>query len=222
MATATISPPVNIHASPGVVFHGVTWADYEAMLRIVGNRPIRVTYDQGEMELMSPLWRHGSEPFLMGSMILILSEELGIPFEAADPVTLRRADLDRGAEPDKLFYFRENGAKIRGKRSIDLTIDPPPDLVIEADLTSSSIPKLPIFAALGIPEVWRLDEDELQFLHLQVDGSYLPSDHSLAFPMLPRADVARLLEEAEVMDKMAWVRRFRAYVRANFLPADPA
>jgi Uma2 family endonuclease len=212
MATvATKSPP-----APSVVFHDVTWDDYEAMLRIVGERHIRVNYDRGEMEIMSPLFRHGNSSFLLGSMVSVLVVELDIPFEPADPVTLRRPDLEKGVEPDKLFYFRDNAAKVRGKRDLDLTIDPPPDLVIESDLTSSSIPRLPIFAAMGIPEVWRFDDDELQFLHLQPDGTYQLRDRSLAFPLLPLTDAARFLEQGQDSDKTAWIRGFQTFVRDNY------
>src|SRR3954470_3871406 len=81
------------------VFDGVSWDDYEAMLRIVGDRPIRVTYDRGRMEIMSPLWAHGSPSYLLGRMIDILAEELDLTYEPADPVTFRRHDLEKGAEP---------------------------------------------------------------------------------------------------------------------------
>jgi Uma2 family endonuclease len=220
MATVAVkSPPV-----PGVVLHGVSWADYEAMLRIVGNRPIRINYDRGRMEIMSPLWRHGNGPFLLGRMVDTLVDELEIPYEGADPVTFRRPDLERGVEPDRCFYFRDNAARVRGKRSLDMAVDPPPDLVIEADLTSSSIPRLPIFAALGIPEVWRLDDDEeLQFLHLQPDATYQPRDRSRAFPEFLLADAARFLEQGQDSDKMALIRTFRAFVREVLVhrPGEP-
>ena len=207
--------------SPGIVLHGVTWADYEAQLRIVGNRRIRINYDRGRMEIMSPPWRHGNGSFLLGCMVSVLVEEMGIPFEPADPVTLRRPDLEKGVEPDKLFYFGDNAARVRGKRDLDLTVDPPPDLVIESDLTSSSIPRLPIFAALGIPEVWRLDDEDLHFLHLQPDGTYQPRDRSRAFPNFPLADAARFLEQGQDSDKTAWIRGFRAYVRETLVPRNP-
>jgi Uma2 family endonuclease len=207
--------------SPGVVFHGVTWADYEAQLRIIGERHIRVNYDRGEMEIMSPLYRHGNGAYLLGRMVDTLTDELDIPVDAADPVTLRRPDLAKGVEPDKLFYFGANEALVRGKWDLDLTVDPPPDLIIEADLTASSVPRLPIFAALGIPEVWRLDGEDLQFLHLQPDGTYQPRDRSRAFPNFTVADAARFLEEGQGSEKTAWIRSFRAFVREVVVPARP-
>ena len=213
MATASAARPL-----PGVVLHDVPWADYEAMLRIVGERHIRVNYDRGRMEIMSPLKWHGNGSYLLGRMVDTLTDELNIPVEHADPVTLRRPDLERGVEPDKLYHFGANAARVRGSREFDLTVDPPPDLVIEVDVTASSVPRLPIFAALRIPEVWRLDGADLLFLHLQPDGTYLPLDRSRAFPDLPLADAARFLEQGQGSDKTAWIRSFRAYVRDTLMP----
>src|SRR3954452_16285076 len=169
----------------GFVFDGVSWDDYEAMLRIVGNRPIRVTYDRGRMEIMSPLWTHGNPSYLIGAMVAILVEELGIRFEPADPVTFRHRDLEKGAEPDKCFYFGENAARVCGKRDIVLPDDSPPDLVVEVDLTASSLERFPIFAALGVPEIWRLSDRGLEFLPLQPNVTYRAGDRSRAFPDLP-------------------------------------
>ncbi len=208
MATVTKTSP-----SPSVVINDLTWADYEAMLKIVGDRPIRINYDRGRMEIMSPLPKHGNGSYLLGHMVDILIEELDIDYQPADPVTLRRSDLEKGVEPDKLYYFGENAGKVRGKWDLDLTIDPPPDLIIEVDVTSSSVPRLPIFAALGISEVWRIDGDDLQFLHLQPDGTYYPRDLSLAFPNFPLADAARFLEEGQTAHRNIWIRSYRAYVR---------
>jgi Uma2 family endonuclease len=209
MATAT-QPRV----SPGILLEGVPWADYEAQLRIIGDRHIRVNYDSGRMEIMSPRWRHGNDGLLLGLMVHELVMELDIQFEGADPVTLKRPDLEKGAEPDRLFYFGENAAKVQAIRVLDLNVSPPPDLVIEVDVTASSVPRLPIFAALGIPEVWRIDDDEeLQFLHLQPDGTYQPRDRSRAFPALRVAEAARFLEQGQGANKTVWIRTFRAYVR---------
>jgi Uma2 family endonuclease len=218
MATAT-----RPRTSPGIVLEGVPWADYEAQLRIIGNRPIRVNYDSGRMEIMSPLKRHGNGSYILGWMVDVLVEELDVEVDPADPVTLCRPDLEKGIEPDKLYHFGENATKVQELRTFDLTVDPPPDLVIEVDVTSSSVPRLPIFAALGIPEVWRIDDDEeLQFLHLQPDGTYQPRDHSRAFPTLPVAEAARFLEQGQGARKIVWVRAFRAYVRDVLAPQNQA
>ena len=102
---------------------------------------------------MSPLrlWRQGVVSYLLGRMVDTLTEEFDIPQFPADPVTLKRPDLAKGIEPDKLYFFGDNAARVRGLNELDLTIDPPPDLIIEVDETSTSTPGLPIFASLGIP-----------------------------------------------------------------------
>jgi Uma2 family endonuclease len=217
MATVTRPRPFS-----SVVLEGVTWDDYEAQLRIIGDRHIRVNFDNGRMELMSPLWRHGNSGYLLGRMIDTLVDELDIQVEGADPVTLKRHDLLKGVEPDRLFYFGANAAMVQMIRDLDLTISPPPDLVIEVDITSSSVPRLPIYAALGIPEIWRIDDDdELQFLHLQPDGTYQPQPQSRAFPALPVAEVARFLEQGQGANKTAWIKTFRAYVHDVIVPQNP-
>lgn len=212
MATVAETP-----VSSGVVFHDVTWADYEAQLRIVGDRPIRVTYDRGTMEVFMPSFGHEDDAYRLGRMIDALTEELDIPVEAGRTTTHKRQDLDRGVEPDQCYWFGENARRMTGKRQLDLTIDPPPTLAIEVDITQSSLDRLPIFAALGIPEVWRLVAGMLQFLHLQPDGSYQPRDTSLAFPVLSSAELTRFLEQGRAVDVTAWVRSFRAFVRKSLI-----
>jgi Uma2 family endonuclease len=215
MATVTRPRPQGSSGPglPGVVFEGVDWADYEAMLRIVGDRPIRVTYDRGRMEVMSPIWRHGNVSYLLGRLIDVLTEERDVPVEAGDPVTFKRQDLEKGVEPDKCYYLGDRAALVRGKARLEMGVDPPPDLVVEADVSHSSLDRLNIHAALGVREVWRFDGNAIQFLHLQADGSYHPHDSSLNFQDLDLAVVARFLERALDSDKTAWVRSFRAHVR---------
>ena len=219
--------PIQVHYDRGrmeivspVWWEGVSWADYEEQHRIIGSRRLRVTYDSGSMEIMAPiLWRHGNDGYLLGRMVDTLAEELDIPFAGADPVTLKRPELGKGVEPDRLYFFGENAAKVRSIRDLDLAVYPPPDLVIEVDLTSSSIPRLPVFAALGIPEVWRAEAGEdLLFLHLQPDRTYQTQTHSRVFPPLPVAEAARFLEQGRDTDAATWIRAFRAYVRDTLVP----
>jgi Uma2 family endonuclease len=217
MATTT-SPSNAVAPEPArFVFEDVSWDDYEAMIRIVGDRPVRVTYDQGRMEIMSPTYGHENTAYLLGRLVDALSEELDIPVEGGDTATLRRKDLGRGTESDKCYWLRENCERVRGKKRLDLETDPPPDLVIEVDVTSSSIDKLPIFAALGIREVWRLENDSLCFLQLRSGGSYAEAESSLNFPRLEVGAVAQFLERAALTDKTAWIKAFRTFVRTKLV-----
>jgi Uma2 family endonuclease len=213
MATVTEAPD-----RTSVVLEDVTWEEYEAQLRIIGDRHIRVNYDDGRMEIMSPLSRGGNRSYILGRMVDTLTEEFDIPHFPADAVTLKRPDLAKGVEPDKLYFLRANAAKVRRLLDLDLTVDPPPDLIIEVDETFSSVPRLPIFAALKILEVWRIKGGVLQFLYLQSDGSYVARDRSRAFPSLTLQEAARFLEEGLCSDPTPWIRSFRAFVRDILVP----
>ena len=218
MATATAGPPKRTPTSSGIVFHGVTWDDYEAMLRIVGDRPIRVTYDQGEMEIFMPSYGHNDDAFLLGRMVDLLTEELEILYRGGDTTTHKRADLDKGAEPDKCYWFGPKARRMAGKRQLDLSRDPAPDLIIEVDVTRTSLDRLKIFAAMRVPEVWRSTGRSLQFLHLQADGSYQPRPASRYFPALTATSVAQFLKDGRTVDKPTWIRSFRAFVREKVVP----
>ena len=126
MATVTHPTMPGPAITPGVVFQGVTWDDYEAMLRIVGERPIRVTYDRGRMEVFMPSFGHEDDAHLLGLMVESLTDELHIPVKAGRSTTHRRRDLDRGTEPDQCYWFGENARHMIGKRQLDLSIDPRP------------------------------------------------------------------------------------------------
>jgi Uma2 family endonuclease len=219
MATATAGSRKRAMTSSGIVFHDVTWDDYEAMLKIVGDRAIRVTYDQGEMEIFMPSYGHNDDAFLLGRMVDLLTEELEIPYRGGDTTTHKREDLDKGAEPDKCYWFGRNARHMAGKRQLDLSRDPAPDLIIEVDVTRTSLDRLQIFAAMKVPEVWRSTSRALQFLHLQEDGTYQPRPTSRNFPALTVSSVAQFLKEGRTADSTDWIRSFRAFVREKIVPA---
>jgi hypothetical protein len=104
---------------------------------------------------------------------------------------------------------------VRGKRCIDLRVDPPPDLAIEIDITRSSLDRLSIYADLGLPEIWRLDEQGVTFHILQPDGQYATSERSLAFPLLTSSDVGRFAALRGQMDENAVIREFRAWMQQS-------
>src|SRR5262249_26959011 len=150
---------------------------------------------QGTMEVFMPSFGHDGDAYLLGRMVDMLTEELEIDVTGGDTTTHKRQDLDKGAEPDQCYWLRDNAQRVRGKRQLDLKIDPVPDLVIEVDVTHTSLDRLKIFAALGVPEVWRSDSRTLQFLHLQDDGTYLSRTISRNFLALRVSAVARFLKQ---------------------------
>jgi Uma2 family endonuclease len=218
MATATTRSRRRTPNSTGFVFDDVTWDDYERMLQIVGDGPIRVTYDQGTMEVFMPSFGHNSDAYLLGRMVDFLTEELEIDMEGGDTTTHKRQDLEKGAEPDKCYWFKDNARRVRGKRTLDFNVDPVPDLIIEVDVTRTSLDRLKIFAALRVPEVWRSKGQTLQFLHLQGNGTYRSRATSRNFPTLRVSSVARFLKQSRTASKTAWVRSFRAFVREHVVP----
>src|SRR5437899_2960095 len=154
-----------------VVLRKVSWETYEGLLagQEDSSAP-RFTYDRGTLEIMSPLPEHEEVNRALASLVENVAVEWRMSFRNLGSTTFKREDLGRGFEPDSCFYL-QNAERMRGKARIDLTVDSPPDLVIEIDVTHSSLDKLPIYAALGVPEVWRSDGSGLAILVLE-EGVY--------------------------------------------------
>jgi Uma2 family endonuclease len=133
----------------------------------------------------------------------------GVEWRGFGSTTYKRKDLRKGFEPDACFYFKNEG-RMRGKKRLNLAVDPPPDLVIEIDITRPSLNKLPLFADFGIPEVWRFDGQELEILHLR-DGEYFKNTNSLALPLVTADVVSHFLHEGERTGRLAWTRKIRAW-----------
>jgi Uma2 family endonuclease len=197
-----------------LVLHGVDWRTYSQLLRAFAERPsVRLTYDRGVLEIMSPLLEHDTDGRLLARFVTTLTEELGLPVLSAGSTTFRRRKRRRGLEADESFWIA-NEPQVRGKRRIDLRVDPPPDLAIEVDVARSSLNRMSIYAALGVPEVWRLEAPQtLTFNVLQPAGAYAAAAHSLSFPMIAPADLVNFLLLRDQAEENAIVRQFRTWVR---------
>jgi len=179
MATAT---PV-IYADPQVVLPNVSWETYERLLEDLSDCSVpHLTYDRGVLEILSPTQEHEYFNRTLNLIVEIVAAELDVNVRVLGSSTFKRKDLKRGFEPDSCFYVA-SAKRIRGKKRLDLSIDPPPDLIIEIDITTSSVPKMPIFAHFGVPEVWQYDGKSLRMSKLQGD-EYTSIDRSLSFPLL--------------------------------------
>src|SRR5215831_8087758 len=154
-----------------VILHGVSWETYKRLLAdFAESHAAHFAYNRGVLEIRVPSAKHEEANRTMALLIEMLALELDVSVRNLGSTTFKREDLSRGFEPDSCFYL-QNAARIRGNSRIDLTVDPPPDLVIEVDVTHSSLDKLPIYAALGVPEVWRSDGTRLAILILE-GGTY--------------------------------------------------
>jgi Uma2 family endonuclease len=205
--TILLSPP-----DQKVVLRQVHWETYERLLAdLTDSSAPRLTYDRGTLEIMSPLPEHERYNRAIAALVDIVADEWDLDFDNLGSTTFRREDLARGFEPDSCFYIR-NAELIQGKRQLDPTVDPPPDLVIEIDITHSSLDKLALYAAMGVPELWRYDGRSLRILVLD-SGASAEQEESRALPGLDAAILSTLMEESKTLKRRTWLRRVRAWAR---------
>ncbi|HET6879792.1 MAG TPA: Uma2 family endonuclease [Pirellulales bacterium] len=197
-----------------LVLSGISWDTYEVLRENEENWHIRMTYDEGTLELMSPSTDHGAIKRLVGQMIEALTEELCVPRRSLSGSTWKRPEQAKGLEADECYYIL-NHHRVRKRRKVDLTVDPPPDLAVEVEVSRSSLQRMRIYAALGVLEVWRWRRGGLTAWSL--DGNeYIEREFSLNLPMLRVKDLEPFLDFELAADESGWIRQFRAWVREHF------
>ncbi|HEV3025790.1 MAG TPA: Uma2 family endonuclease [Pirellulales bacterium] len=203
-------------AGEGIVLHDVPWALYEALRDVEANWHIKMTYDDGVLELMSPLPKHESMKKRIGRLIEALTEEMQIPIGCFGSTTWKadRAEKQGGLEADECYYIL-NERFVRECEDIDLSVVPPPDLAVEAEVSRSAVSKEPIYARLGVPELWRCDGKSLRTYRLH-DGRYVEHEMSLNLSFLRVSDLMTFVEWRPGAGGTDWIREFRAWVRLNF------
>jgi Uma2 family endonuclease len=193
-----------------VLFHDLTWFAYQQVLQALGDRrSARLNYDRGTLEITMPLEEHEFYSELIGRFIYFLVAEMGRKIKTMGSTTLDREDLDRGAEPDKAYYI-QNHAKVAGK-TVDLQRDPPPDLVVEVDITHTDIDKLSLYAEMGIAEFWRYDGQVWRIYQL-ADDQYHEVNISPTFPLVPKVKLDEFLAQAQV-DEIEAEKTLRRWIR---------
>jgi len=193
-----------------VTLHGLTWQAYQQILHALPqSRAARLTYDLGSLEIAMPLEDHEYASELIGLFIRILVGEMGLKLKSMRSTTLDREDLNRGAEPDNAYYI-QNQSKVAG-RNVRLDQDPPPDLVVEVDITHTDIDKNRLYAAMGVPEFWRYNGSEWRIYQLQGDA-YEECDRSPTFPWVAKETLYHFLKQAQ-QDEIPAEQEFRAFVR---------
>jgi Uma2 family endonuclease len=191
---------------------GVSWREYEAFLRGAGDVHIRHIYDRGTLVLMSPLKSHDWIKRLIGRFVESLAFDQRLPIQSIGSTTITDPRFSRGFEADEAYYIA-NEPHVRGKIDFEPGIDPPPDLIIEVDVTSSSQQQLDLYAAMKVPEVWLHNSRSLSFLHRSRRGKYRAGEHSLAFPFLAPLDIERFLARYAQTDETELCRQFVAWAR---------
>ncbi|MCP9496235.1 MAG: Uma2 family endonuclease [Pyrinomonadaceae bacterium MAG19_C2-C3] len=208
MAVA-ISPPES-----GVILENISWDLYEGLLREHSDSASpRFTYNNGVLELMILSQRHEQPNRMLARVVEVAAEELEIDVECLGSMTCRREDMLRGFEPDSCFYI-QNLERVFGRDELDFTVDPPPDLVIEIDITHPSLPKFPIFAAFGVPEVWRYDGERVEIFMLNA-SEYVKAENSLCLSVLTSEALTEFLQSSRLTRPTQWTRELRAWVQQH-------
>lgn len=216
MTTLLEPPRVMEVLTDGVLLHNISWSTYESLLRDQPDAASpRFTYDRGDLLIMVTSPEHEEINRTLNLLVELLAEEFEIESRAFGSTTYKRKDLKRGFEPDSCFYFK-NEAQMRGKKRLNLLVDPPPDLVLEIDITSPSLKKLPLFAAFGIPEVWRFDGKEIEILILE-SGEYCGNQSSLALPKVTPAAISHFVHESFKTGRLEWIKKVRAWAQEQKL-----
>ncbi len=195
------------------IFHDVSWEDFENILAELGdNRSSRVAYNQGTLEITMPSQKHEYYKEIIRDLIKYLAEEFDFDCESLGSTTWKRKDLLKGAEPDNCFYIQNEPAIREVKPNIDLSKDPPPDLILEVDYTSPSLNRQPIYAGLGVPEIWIYNMKVLRIYQLE-SGKYKETDTSLAFGTFPVKEIPSFIKKNIKASPREFRQSFRAWVR---------
>ena len=208
--TAVLHPPQL--AEVRIVVPNVRWETYESLLHDLADCSApRLTYDRGELEIMSPTLKHEKINRAIEILVSTLAAEMKIEVASFGSTTFKREDIERGFEPDSSFYC-QNELRIRGKEELDLNIDPPPDLVFEVDITSSSVDKESLFAQFGVSEVWRYDGERIQILVFEA-GRYEISATSLMLPFLTAAALSKFVVDYLTLTRVEWIEKVRDWAQ---------
>jgi Uma2 family endonuclease len=202
----------SIGAEQRTILHNISWETFEALLRETGSgRGSRFAYEDGTLEIMTPLFEHENPKINFDRFIFILVEELEIEIKSAGSTTIKKEDLKKGIEPDNCYYI-QNELAVRGRETLDFETDPPPDLAIEIDITSSSVNKFSIYSALKVPEIWRYNGSKLKFYEL-INNKYVERDYSISFPLVSASDINNFIEQSKTKPEIALLKSFRAWVK---------
>ncbi|MDJ0733949.1 MAG: Uma2 family endonuclease [Nostocaceae cyanobacterium] len=200
-----------------VTLHNISWEGYEQILDALGeSRAARVHYYRGMLEIMTPLEAHENSSENIGSLIHILTEELNLNLKTMGSTTLNIPKLQIGVEPDKCYYI-QNEPAVRGK-TVDLTQDPPPDLILEVDITHTDINKKQLYQEMKVPEFWRYN-GKILTIYLLNNGVYIESETSNNFPILTKSMVYEFLAgcktEGETQTKRAFRTRIQEQIKQD-------
>jgi Uma2 family endonuclease len=222
VVTPASRPPITtVPGDQRIAFRGVGWHVYETLVDSIGEgQHVRVAYDGKDLEIMTTGYLHEGYKGLFGRVMDVVTEELDIPCLDAGQTTWKRPALERGLEADQCYYFDPKklavAAEAWARKSDEISDYPNPDLAIEIDISPSQINRPSIYAAMRVPEIWRFDGKNLVIEQLGANGQYAASMTSRYVPILPD-EVLTWINAEDVINRTGWVRRLRAWIRAELL-----
>ena len=202
-----------------MVLPNISWKTYERILDEIGETHYRVTYNNGELEFMTLSLEHESFGEWITKLIFFAAFEFHIKMKCGGSTTLKKSLLNVGLEPDRCYWIKHE-KRLRGKRRWNADTDPPPDLAVEIDITSSWLDRMGIYAELKVPEVWRFDGEVLKILILGTNGKYRERSRSEAFPWLPMDRFVEFIVRLNETDEMTLFQEFVTWLRDEVLPSS--
>ncbi len=201
-----------------IILQDVSWRTYESLLADYDGRPgMRLNYDRGVLEILSPISEeHELYNRLLAFLVDTLAEATGLEYRSSGAATFKREDLQRGLEPDSCYYI-QNEPRVRGNLHLDLTVDPPPDLAIEVDIRHTSLEKLRLYAAMGVPELWIYDGQRVSIFWRR-DDCMVPMTSSRAFPRAKAEALPRWMEQSKLLTRTAWNQAVREWTKSLLPP----
>ena len=198
-----------------LVVHRTDWDDYERLVEELAEQPKRrVSYECGRLEIMTPLSPHERDIRFIDDLVRVVAEEMDLQMEKLGSTTWKSRRLARGAEPDACYYVA-SAARIIGKKDVRIDTDPPPDIVVEIDVTNESVRKFSIYAAFGVGEIWHFEDgDTVHFLQL-AGNDYREIPESASFPGLTPDVLSRALADSQTVGQTAALKSFRQQWRAR-------
>jgi Uma2 family endonuclease len=204
-----------------LVLHDISWDAYEQIGEAVRDRSaIRLTYDQGTLEIMTTSARHERHKTVLGMLVIVMSEEMSVAIGGYGQTTYKREELERGLEGDQSYYTTHLWS-IRHKDSFDLNQDPPPDLAVEIEVSRSVVSRMPIYARLRVPELWRYNGKTIRIYLLDASGDYQAVTESPTFPGIRVQELARFVLMSDTKDDVTIARQFRAWVKKQLAKKKP-
>ncbi|TRU10896.1 MAG: Uma2 family endonuclease [Microcystis sp. Msp_OC_L_20101000_S702] len=204
-----------IIVNPGqqLLLKELNWQKFETILSELGeSRASRLSYSNGILEIMVPLPEHEKDKEIINYMVQFLLEALNIDFEPLGSTTFKNERMNQAVEPDACFYIKNYQAVI-GKNRLNLESDPPPDLVLEIDITSRTY--LDNYRQLGVPELWRYTQSGLQINLLQ-EGEYIESLSSPNFPQIPIIElINQFVKQSQQVGRSEAIRNFKNWLTEN-------